>query len=400
MKRLILCSAFLGAFYLLSSSAFGAAPWQLKVEAGEFDRQNSIVTFEVPETLKGTFELQASDGSKTALQIDGTKGVFIEANLPKGTSKTYTFVEIPTSPLAIRVEEDGSILKVSTADNKPIFNYQGKASKVPEGVVESFSHGAHLHPLFTPSGKIVTGDYPVDHRWHRGVWIAWTKTEFEGRHPDFWNMAKDGSLTGEVRFKSLDTFWSGAVQGGFISQHRFIDHTGGTERDVLAETWQVTATQLPATFVIDLTSTQSAVGSEPLKLPKYHYGGLGARGAPEWDAENAVTMLTSNGDDRKKGDSTQAKWVHLSGKIGQTSAGFAILIHPHNFRFPQPLRLNPKNPQLSIAPSQEGDWEIAPGKPYISRYRLIVADGDANAETLEKLWNDYATPPRVTLAQP
>jgi hypothetical protein len=77
----------------------------------------------------------------------------------------------------------------------------------------------------------------------------------------------------------------------------------------------------------------------------------------------------------------------------------AILIHPANFRFPQPLRLNPKNPQLCVAPSQDGEWAIEPGKPYVSRYRILALDGAAEAAVIERAWDDYANPPRVTVAQ-
>ena len=57
----------------------------------------------------------------------------------------------------------------------------------------------------------------------------------------------------------------------------------------------------------------------------------------------------------------------------------------------------PKNPQLCVAPSATGDWEITPGKPYVSRYRFVIADGPADKAELDRLWNDYAKPPAVTV---
>ena len=87
----------------------------------------------------------------------------------------------------------------------------------------------------------------------------------------------------------------------------------------------------------------------------------------------------------------------MGGQVDGAPAGLAVLIHPDNFRAPQPLRLNPKNPQLCVAPSATGDWEITPGKPYVSRYRFILADGPADKAELERLWNDYAKPPVVTV---
>ena len=389
--------------WLLGAISLQAGEWRLTVQAGDFERSDTVVAFQAPAGLRGNFVLKGPDGATTPLQIEKSgRGVFIEPELAKGARKTYTLAAAAKLPAAITTEKDGAVLMMNAQPSgAPIFRYQTEPGPVPEGVNAVFRHGAHLHPLFTPSGRVVTGNHPPDHRWHRGVWLAWTDTDFEGRHPDFWNMGKEksGELTGEVRFAALDRIWSGPVQGGFVSRHRFIDHTSGAEKDVLAETWEVTATRVQDAFLVDLVSTQTTAGDIPLKLPKYHYGGLGVRGSGAWDPADQVTMLTSNGHDRAKGDGTKAKWVHLGGIVDGQPAGLAVLIHPDNFRFPQPLRLNPKNPQLCIAPSQDGDWEIAPGKPYVSRYRLVIADGAANKDSLERQWNDYATPPIVELRQ-
>jgi hypothetical protein len=123
-------------------------------------------------------------------------------------------------------------------------------------------------------------------------------------------------------------------------------------------------------------------------LPEYHYGGLGLRGNEQW--ADHVTMLTSEGHDRLKGDSTRARWVWMGGKTDGADTGMAVLIHPRNFRFPQPLRLNPKNPQLCVAPSQLGAWDISPGKDYVSSYRILVVDAEADAEWIEQQWKAYA----------
>jgi hypothetical protein len=34
--------------------------------------------------------------------------------------------------------------------------------------------------------------------------------------------------------------------------------------------------------------------------------------------------------------------------------------------------------------------EIAPGKPYISKYRIIIADGEPTKEQVETWWNEWA----------
>ncbi len=395
--------ALLLAAILWADRQCSAAEWKLTVAACNHERSGSIVRFAAPGALRGVATLDSGDGSSLPVQIDDAgEAVFIAPALAKGATKTFVLKGATKLPALVAVEESGDVL-MFTAGGQPVFAYQMAAGAVPEGVDPIFRHGAHLHPVFTPGGRLVTGDHPADHRWHRGIWMAWTKTEFEGRHPDFWNQGKgEGAaksaekLSAEVRFEALDLAWSGPVHGGFVSRHRFIDHSGVVSEDVLEETWDVAAYRVTVADrplnVIDLVSTQTCASASPLKLPKYHYGGLGVRGHAAWDPVDAVTMLTSNGDDRKAGDGTKARWVHLGGKVEGAPAGLAVLIHPSNFRSPQPLRLNPKNPQICIAPSQGGDWEIAPGRSYVSRYRFIVADGPADAALLDRLWSDYAEP--------
>jgi methane monooxygenase PmoA-like len=305
-----------------------------------------------------------------------------------------------SSAADIQVEKLNSVLHFSTG-GKTICDYQMEAGEVPEGVAAVFKHGAHLHPVYSPSGKVVTGNHPEDHRWHRGIWLAWTKTVFGDSHPDFWNQGKGegknksgDQILAEVRFAKLEKSWGGADGGGFVSQHLFLDHSHAPDQKVLNETWEVAVAQKdldgkPAN-IIDLTSTQTCATDKPLNLPIYHYGGLGVRGNLAWNPVEAVTMLTSEGHDRAKGDSTKGKWVHIGGQVDGAPTGMVILIHPSNFRSPQPLRLNPKNPQLCIAPSQDGDWSIEPGKPYVSKYRILVFDGAPDAKWIEAQWQNYA----------
>ncbi|TLY32978.1 MAG: hypothetical protein E6K56_01925 [Ignavibacteria bacterium] len=57
----------------------------------------------------------------------------------------------------------------------------------------------------------------------------------------------------------------------------------------------------------------------------------------------------------------------------------------------QPMRLHPAEPFFCLAPQQIGDMEIAPDKPYVSRYRFIVADGPSDKVELERLWKTTLT---------
>ena len=392
-----------GLLLALGSSAQSAA-LRVTVQAGEFNRKDAIVAFAVPDAARAWTRMEAESGGAVPFQVDAEgKGWFVLDELKAGDTKTFRVKAGQPAAEVVTAKKDGPVIRLAVK-GQPVAAYQTTPSTPPPGVAAHYAHGAYLHPVHTPAGRLVTGDYPPDHKHQRGIFFAWTHTEFEGRTPDFWNMGKgnEAKVTAATEFAGLDRTWSGPVQAGFISRHRFMDYLAATPKVMLNEQWRVTAFAAAASggkaWLFDFVSTQECASASPVKLPKYYYGGLGVRGAAVWDPVDAVTFLTSNGDDRKQGDNAKANWVHMGGQVEGAPAGLAVLIHPENFRSPQPLRLNPKNPQLCVAPSQDGDWEISPGKPYISRYRFVIADGPADKAELARLWNDYAKPPTVTVA--
>ena len=143
--------------------------------------------------------------------------------------------------------------------------------------------------------------------------------------------------------------------------------------------------------VINFSSSQTCATDAPLKLPTYHYGGFGFRGNGEWNGADKLRFLTASGlTDREKVNTSREKWVWLGGKLDGELCGVTILGHPENFRFPQPVRAHPTEPFFCFAPQQAGDMEIVPGQTYISRYRLVVADGEPDAAAAEAWWRRYA----------
>src|SRR5207247_1662704 len=59
----------------------------------------------------------------------------------------------------------------------------------------SVSSVGYLHPVYTPSGQLVTDCAPVDHRHHRGVFVGWV--QMEGRKPaDFWGWGAKAPIDG------------------------------------------------------------------------------------------------------------------------------------------------------------------------------------------------------------
>lgn len=270
-----------------------------------------------------------------------------------------------------------------------ILRYQAEPGLLPRPEIsQKFTRGGYIQAIFTPSGKLVTDDFPADHLHHHGVWSPWTKTEFEGRHPDFWNM---GGGTGTVEFVALDEIWAKDDRAGFTARHKFVDLSAKPPKDALLETWKVSAGRTEAGFIIDFTSIQRCASDSPLKLPTYRYGGFGIRGNAAWNGPQNCRFLSDGGiTDRVKLNTQRVRWCWMGGEVDGKTCGVTLLCHPENFRFPQPVRANPDQPFFCFAPQQLGEIEITPGDVYVSRYRLLVADGGPDAEVAEKLWKMYA----------
>ena len=287
--------------------------------------------------------------------------------------------------------------------------YNHETVESPEGIEPYYRKSGHIHPLLTPSGLSVTDDFPPDHAHQHALFFAWVNTTFLGHHIDFWNQKEK---TGQVSHAGTLGTTSGPVFGGFRVRLRHSDLAGSDgPRPVLDELWTVRAYDRSDLFVIDFESSQtSAEGAEPLTINKYHYGGMGLRGnrawfdpdvkgndAPDPSRSGRSDFLTSEGKGRRDGNHTRPRWVDLGGLVGGRAGGVAILDHPGNFRFPQPVRLHPNKPYFCFAPMVLGEFEIAPGRPYVSKYRLIVHDGLPDPAAIERAWDDYADPPRARI---
>jgi hypothetical protein len=332
--------------------------------------------------------------------LDAHNGFFILPELKAHQTRTFELARGKTAPerlaSAQATKQVGTI--VVDLHNHHALTYQGHKTQPPAGYDASYKRGGYIYPVLTPSGLNVTDDYPANHKHHHGIWSPWTKTEFEGRHPDFWNM---GDKTGTVEPVDFGDEFSGPVCAGFIAHHRMVDLSAKPQpKDALSENWQVVAYDVggqapPQSYMFDLSITQTCATNNPLTLEKYRYGGLGFRGARQWDGKDGCDVLTSEGKTRANGNETRGRWVRYSGMIDGHPASIAILNAPDDFQFPQPMRIYPDQPFFSYAPEQLGEFQIIPGKPFVQRYRFVVADGVLNPDELNRLWNDYGHPPAV-----
>lgn len=392
---------------LAAGSLAQARNYRVSVASLDVERAVQVVRFTVPSDAPKQAVIEAPGGEILPLQV-GSGGIatFVVPEQKAGAAGTFLLKPAAATSSArdgVEVKTEKGRLSVAVA-GKPAFVYQMDREALPRADIKpEFKRAGYIHPVYSPTGKIVTDDYPSNHVHHHGIWTPWTKTKFQGRAPDFWNM---GAKTGAEDFVALDRTWGGPVHGGFEARLQMVDLSAPTPVVALHETWKVTAYQVaraagrkPVT-VFDLEVTQTCATKDPLQLPEYHYGGFGFRGADEWNGPgSAALFLTADGvADRIKGNNTRGHWCYLGGRIDGAVAGTAILGHPENFRAPQPMRLHPNMPYMSYVPQQLGEFAIEPGKPYRARFRFVATDGEPEKARIDALWNGYARGAVVTLS--
>ncbi len=402
LAALLVAAAALGGMSQPAGTT-AAGPTELRVYAGTHDRRQTLVPVSLPRLQGATLAYELRDGTGGVLPVevdrDG-RGWFVLPALDAGAERGYTIAvrSTPAAPV-VTVRQTGSDLAVAVA-GKAVLTYVGGAGRLPSSDINPvFQRGGYIHPVRAPSGRILTDDYPADHRHQHGVMFAWTSAEFEGRKTDFWNM---GNALARVEAVGVDATWSGAVHGGWTARHRYVDLTSGAPKPALNEEWTTRVYALGAApqpvYMFDVDVRQAPATATPLVLPEYHYGGMAVRGAASFmGAPTNEIVMTSDGRDRAAADNTRARWAHISGTVDGAIAGIAMLGHPDNFRAPEPMRVHPVDPYICFVPSRLGAWSITPERPHVAKYRFIVADGPADPAMLDRLWRDYADPPKVTV---
>lgn len=326
----------------------------------------------------------------------------IPGELPPGAIRNWQLEVVPDAADAadrgVTVEQTPQSISVSLA-GQPVLQYHVARVEPPADIDRRYGRSGHIHPARTPAGRIVTDQFPPDHAHQSGLFFAFTKTEFEGRTPNFWDLHGG---TGLVRCREVKLVQGGAVFGEFEVVHEHVDLSGPSEQVALRELWTVRVWNLPQTsrgaFVCDVISRVATAGSSPLVVKQYHYGGMALRGARGWTVDNS-RFVTAEGQGRADGNHTRPRWCDLAGPVEGETAGLAIMTHPDNLRFPEPLRIHPQMPYMVYSPAQLGDFSISPEATWTGRYRYVFHDGATDARLLNRLWDDFAAPLQGVVAE-
>lgn len=388
--------------FVFSLPVFAVAQ-RVVIESEEFSRAAQVVEVALPLPSPSHVAVRGADGRiHPAQSEDPGRLRFIVESQRAGETLTFDVVTPSKATTDQVVVKQGNEAILASVAGQPILSYQSAiSSQLPTGIDPIYHRSGYLHPVFTPSGQIVTDDYAARNTHQHGIWTAWSRTEFQGRSPNFWD-PKPG--TGRIEFDRVERIWNGAIASGFRVRHRYLDlQAPEGENIALYEMWDVQVYPLitaggSSAHVFDVTITQTCATKDPFIVGEYRYGGLGVRGRSDWLRQENMRVLTDNGEtDRLKANAQKTRWIFLGGITDQGHAGVAVLDHPENARSPQAVRVNESLPFICYAPTQEGAWRIEPGKPYRAHYRVVVEDQIPSQERVEAFWRGYATKPRVSV---
>ena len=286
----------------------------------------------------------------------------------------------------------------------PILSYRHALSDPIAGVDSIFCSNGFIHPAWSPLGNILTNSQPEDHRHHYGIWNPWTRVVYDGATYDLWNI---GDKQGRVAFSEMVNVTEGPVWAGFTAKHDHLILKGGEKISIMNELWKIKAWVITDRgndyFVWDFISELTPNTLLPVLLQAYRYAGIGYRATGEWTKENCI-MYTSEGKNRAEIDGTNARWIYITGTVGNGKSGLLMMGYPENRKFPEPLRIwNEKansgrgDAFINFAPTKNEDWLLDAGKSYRLKYRIVTYDGDMTPEKAEQMWNDFVNPPAVTI---
>lgn len=395
---------------------------EISVYSGDATYLNAPVSVDLRgvslQLQEGTLQLyEKKDGNEVAVPSQLKPGNpdqiawILDGRTEPGTTRNYVLkvknpgdLEIPAKNV-VSVEDDGNSLLFAIGE-KPVLNYRYTEIEVPDGVNEIFKRGGYIHPVWSPGGEVLSRIQPPDHYHHYGIWNPWTRTEFEGREVDFWNL---GEGQGTVRAKQVAERRQGIVYGGFKSVHNHIDFTGSAAGKVaITEQWEVDIWNVDPdqeVWMIDFTSTLNPATEDGITIKEYRYQGFSLRATEKWNDDN-TNILTSEGYDKSDANATRARWIDVNGvsEVEEGNSGILFMTNPANFNYPEQLRIWPvganngiENVYINFNPAQDRDWELKPGSSYALKYRMLVYDGIISPEDADLYWSNYANPPKITV---
>ena len=319
----------------------------------------------------------------------------------------------------IDIRHDEAAKRVSvTVDGKPFTAYIYPGPDVLKKPV--------LYPIMTAGGNFITRGWPldprpgerVDHPHHVGMWFNYG--DVNGH--DFWNNStavgpEHKGPFGTIVHTGVKSMKSGKGQGELVVTANWLDKDG---KPMLEETTTYRFAATTDSRTIDRISTLKAL-DEAVEFKDNKEGLIAIRMArqleqpstkPEvfTDAQGVATKVPAldnagvtghyRSSEGVEGDAvwgTRARWVALTGTVGQEPVSVTVLDHPENVGYPTYWHArgyglfgaNPLGPSVfSDGKAPAMNYTLPSGKAVSFRYRVLIKSG-SGVPTDQKLVADW-----------
>lgn len=255
------------------------------------------------------------------------------------------------------------------------------------------SYRSYLHPVFTPRGFCVTGEHPVDHPHHAGIWIAadrvswWPNPGPDEEHT--YNFYVDEVFQGRAPGRILSTGLElGAGAQNRVEVKESCVWRGPGEwgaprgREIAREQRSVTVGLAKRWHTIDITSVLTPCGGRLRIGPTRHawFSGRLADVAVVGGARLSVS---------RQGENHAPLWIDLSGPAGGGQRVGLAVIRPGD---QDPVEWFAKTWGIvTLQPYVHAPEEIPMGETRRQAARFVVHDGDIGAEALDALAESFRT---------
>lgn len=244
------------------------------------------------------------------------------------------------------------------------------------------ANSASCFPLRTPAGESAVTLGPSDHRHHRGVFLAWYHMVGKTK-ADFWGWGEHAPTAGRIiRNRSVELGEQSAAQATLDIANDWLADDAPMLREQLAATTKL----LPEGRWLELVFTLDPV--EEIKLPRAAFSGFCVKAETGKEAtftgpDGPVTLAAPHYL-KPETDWPDAAWYDYSVTLANgKKVGIAVLNHPSNppTKWHNIAGIGMINPCI-VAP---GEVMLRPSAPLKLRYALLVHDGPAPAEALDRL---------------
>jgi hypothetical protein len=246
-------------------------------------------------------------------------------------------------------------------------------------------HSAYIHPLYGLDGEVITGDFPADHVYHRGLYWAWPHIQIGEKEYDLWSLR--GIRPAFERWLERETRDEVAILG--VENAWLVNDKKVMREQVRVRVHRATANSRAIDLELTWTPTD-----QPVTLwgaPGKSYGGLTFRFGDR--SKTIITVPTGRANE----DLLMAKlpWADFSGDFaaGRLS-GAAVFVHPQHPNFP-PEWMTREYGVLAVGWPGVNAQTFPADKTFSCRYRIWLHRGTPPAEEIQKVCDAYSAESRA-----